>query len=139
MESVSPQLRLIMAIKFGFQNNVSLRQSLIAFIQQPPHDKFQMILRSWFRSLEVNKKAAEMPKIDFLTQILLYTLEKGLENQPILEMLNQLEEEVIMRDEIFLQRQIALLPMKSLIPLLLLQVPALMIMIFIPMLGMIRF
>jgi hypothetical protein len=139
MENISPQLRLILTVKFGLQNGMSVRQSIIFFLQQPSIGPFQTVLEAWFYAIEAHQTQFQPKKIDLLTETLLQTLEKGLKNQPIFEMLHQLEEEVLLRDEIYLQRQIAILPMKSLIPLLLLQVPALMIMIFVPMLRMLRF
>jgi hypothetical protein len=139
MENISPQLSLILAVKFGFQNGLSLRQSLIIYFNKDLDFQWKSFIQTWLKTVELKQPPPVYKRPDHLTSILMETLNKGLNHQPILEMLDQLEEEVIARDQIYLQRQIAILPIKSLIPLLLLQVPALIIMVFVPLIDKLSF
>ncbi len=139
MESISPLLSLVLSVKFGFQNGLSLRQSLQVYLSKDSDSKWRSLVLSWLRSIELQGKGPTFEQYDHLTRITFETLVRGMNHQPIIETLDQLEEEIVIRDQIYLQRQIAILPIKSLIPLLLLQVPALMILVFVPLLNKLSF
>jgi hypothetical protein len=126
-------------MKFGFQNGLSLRQSLQIYLNKDLNSEWRSLVHSWLRSIELNGQVPTFEQFDHLTRITFETLAKGMSHQPIVETLDQLEEEIVIRDQIYLQRQIAILPIKSLIPLLLLQVPALMILVFVPLLNKLSF
>jgi tight adherence protein C len=136
MESMNPLLHLILNIRLGLERGESLRIVLRDYLARH-QTELTPELRDWVlhveqgRPLQQELRAWHSPH----RRSLLSILQRGSKGEAILPALTLIEAEVFEACEEELEKRAALLPLKCLVPLLLLQFPALLILILGPLLA----
>lgn len=135
MENLAPPLELLMDVRFGLEKGQSLRKTLLQYIEAQPHDPWRQQLHLWIQLLEMGRHSGEVTlKMTFMRRQCLETLEMGLRGEPIYQQICNLEEEVFQATQLEIEEFVAILPMKSLIPLLFFQFPAFLALLIGPFL-----
>lgn len=135
MENLAPPLELLMDVRFGLEKGQSLRKTLLQYIEAQPHDPWRQQLHLWIQLLEMGRHSGEVTlKMTFMRRQCLETLEMGLRGDPIYQQICNLEEEVFQATQLEIEEFVAILPMKSLIPLLFFQFPAFLALLIGPFL-----
>lgn len=136
MEDIAPPLQLALQLRMGLERGEPIRKLIKEYITNST-DELSNQVAQW---IAMRDQGLSCSKIENLIKspyrkALLYLIEKSLRGEGILTQLIQIEEEIkeACRDEI--DKKIALMPIKALIPLLFLQFPALLILLFMPLLG----
>lgn len=133
MESMNPTLRLLFVVREHLENGGSVRNGLRDFAQNDP-SSLAWTLTSWLSARDrgqIFEFDAKQPPSE---RHLLRLLERGLHGEPIATALQDFEQEIIERCEIQIEEFVATLPLKSLLPLLLLIFPAYLILLVGPFL-----
>jgi hypothetical protein len=135
MEGLAPPFQLLIHVRRQIERGLSLKGGIISYLKTT-EDDFSPKVSYWLSLVE--KKEATGP---FLNQIesvyrkeLLRILERGLAGAPILHILRLFEEEVILACENEIQNKLTDLPYLAMIPLLLLQFPAFLLLLLGPLL-----
>ena len=134
MDALTPPLQALLNIKLKIRTGTSIRESIKEHCQETPHCEFSKDLALWLFYKESNQNQ----KVQFThtyRKLLVETLERGLSGEPILDSLDVLEEEVIHASHHDLEKQLQKLPFIVFIPLFLLQIPALLLLVFYPLLS----
>lgn len=139
MESLSPALSLLLNVKLSLERGESLRQGLQIYISRPRFEKDELtqVVAQWLLLRDQGSSTQQLKK-EIKSQyrrVLLEIIDRGLRGESILPILNVLEGEIIQACTEELERRTTLLPMQALIPLLLLQFPALAILFLAPLFG----
>lgn len=133
MEGLAPPLQCLLDLRCGLDQGHSVRQSLINHIQLRK-TPFAKKCSSWLMALEHDQPTSTLLKEESIyRRTLLEIIETGLKGHPIYQRLNELEIELIQACEDELQKHIDLLPFQILIPLLLFQFPAFLLLILGPL------
>jgi hypothetical protein len=140
METMTPPLAVLLNIRWEMENGSSFRESLrLWFTEESPIGEiadFNQILREWMvrktHDQDVTQLLAsiESPYRRALFQI----FARGWDGEPILEPLSELESELHQAADEELDGFIATLPFRAMMPLLLLQFPAYLLLLIGPML-----
>lgn len=136
MESISPSLKLALSLRFSIESGESVRQGIKTYLAYTD-DEMSRIVAIWLSKKEQGQQATELAvklKSPF-RRTLLDCLERGLRGESILAQLSLLETEIIEANNDELERFTSLLPLKALVPLLLLQFPALFLLFLGPLLS----
>ena len=135
MEGLAPPMKLVLSIKYGMDRGDSVRTALQKYFENR-QDEFSQQVFKWYGLLQVGNSPQEVLSSlkSPYRKALLSVLERGLRGEPIYTVLLQLEQEMAeaARDE--MERFVAVLPVKMLLPLLLLQFPAYLILLLGPLL-----
>ncbi len=134
MESLSPSLKLLLSMKLSLERGESLRQGLQVYLSADA-DELTVVVAQWLALREQGVATAKI-KNSLKSQyrrVLLEVMDRGLRGEAILPILNTLEVEIIQACTEELERRTTILPMKALVPLLLLQFPALAILFLAPL------
>lgn len=131
MESISPTLKLAMTIRQGLECGESIRSAVRTYLIKNQDDVSRELSR-WLAQQE-NRKTEDNSRSP-QRRALFDLIFRGLQGDPILPQLILLEEELNEGARAELEMFSAALPLKALIPLLLLQFPALLILLFGPLL-----
>lgn len=136
MESVAPPLRLLLEVTRAIDNGESIRSGIINYLKSEP-DSWAPCVAQWFTWIEQRKNISElMMKVKSpYRRRLLDTLKYGLEGNAILSRLRDLESEIIEKCNDEIEQHIQLLPFRLLIPLLLFQFPAFLILLIGPLVS----
>jgi len=131
MEGISPTLKLAMAVRQSLECGESVRNAVREYLMKN-QDNAGRELSAWlaWQGGDQNQRTVRSPQ----RKVLFDLISRGLGGESILSQLAQLEEELSESAKIELERFSAALPLKALIPLLLLQFPALLILLFGPLL-----
>jgi hypothetical protein len=135
MEIIAPPLKLLLVMRRSLEKNQSVRQGLQNYLAQEKGD-FSIFVSRWYSLLQQGQSVRdflnELPSLH--RRILLQVLERGLRGEAVYATLCQLENEMIeaAQDEIGIK--LARLPMLLLIPLLFFQFPAILMLLFGPLL-----
>lgn len=135
MESLAPPLQCALEVRWAMENGQSLRSALMNYCQSSDTE-FAREVAEWLLWRDCGRPLSEF-KLKFDSEqrkILLELFNQGLEGLPILPRLHELEQELLRVCLQQIDRQIALLPFQSLIPLLGCQFPAFLILLFGPLL-----
>jgi len=143
MENLNPTLQLILFLRLGLERGDSLRQLLQEFthdrtgLESKDQRSFRLGVLIWWTELEQRRSVPTMPHQLQLParQNLLHLLTRGLRGESILPALNGLEQDVFEQCLEEMDHQMALLPLQALLPLLLLQFPALLLLLLGPLLS----
>lgn len=131
MEDLAPPLQLVLTVKGVIENGESVRMGIRRFISQTDSDWSRLLAR-WFLMVENQQRTDTL--INELSSpyrvALLQVLEKGLRGETIHPILCELEKELIEVSKLEIEKHISLLPLKMLVPLLLFQFPAYLILVF---------
>jgi hypothetical protein len=135
MEGVAPPLKLLFAVKRGLEKGQSVRSGLNHYLQGEKDDFFPVVVQ-WLGHIQQGQSARKLllslPSLH--RQTLLELLERGLAGEAIHQHLLQLEIEIIEACHDEMNEKLARLPFILLIPLLLFQFPAFLLLLFGPLL-----
>lgn len=135
MESVAPPLKLLLSVKRAIEKGISIKEGINNYISLNQNQEFAKIVTLWFLNIE-----RAVGNQDLLKQIhspyrrsLLQILERGLNKESIYSTLLNLEQEIIEACDSEIQEKLTKLPYLLMIPVLLFQFPALLMLIFGPL------
>jgi len=141
MEDLAPPLELLLVVKSSIEKGKSIQDGIKRYLgmhngQVFAKQSFVATTRQWFLLIE-----RQMPTHDLMKGIksiyrrqLLQLLEKGLSKEPIYNQILILEHEIYQSCEREIQEKLIKLPYLVMIPVLFFQFPALLIVIFGPLL-----
>ncbi|KYG70770.1 hypothetical protein AZI85_02240 [Bdellovibrio bacteriovorus] len=135
MEGLAPPLELLSSVKRAIEKGQSVKQGVLHYIKK--HDgEFPLIVTQWLALLQQGQDPKEC--IQGLSSLhrrtLLQILERGLRGEAIHGVLVRLEEELIEACNEEITNKIARLPFIMLVPLLIFQFPAFLMLLFGPLL-----
>jgi hypothetical protein len=135
MENIAPPLELLMEVRFGLEKGLSLRKTLQAYIEAQPADPWRQQIGLWLQFLEMGRPSQELlTMMTFVRRQCLEVIELGLRGEPIYPQICALEDEVYESAKLEIEEFVAVLPIKSLIPLLFFQFPAFLALLIGPFL-----
>ena len=136
METLAPPLNCVLQIIISLEEGLGTQAALLNYIQQNK-DSFAREVSEWLRLREQGGMSKEYRDEihSIYRKTLLSIFNMGLEGLPILNSLKNLETELLKIGQSEIDEYIRKLPIISLIPLLLLQLPALLILILYPLLN----
>jgi hypothetical protein len=127
MENLAPSLKLILSLRYALESGRSLNLALKDYLLSVRDDLSEFLLL-WSRKLERGERQDPSLHLKSPTQVVLvHLIEKGLEGQHIHGKLLEIENEVIERCRVEMASATQKLAFRLLIPLLLFQFPALLI------------
>ncbi len=133
MEDLAPPLCLLLVVRNKMECGEPIRAAIELYTRSS-NEEFRHEVRRWLIAYEAGNatdQIIEEQKSPY-RKGLLRLLEKGLSGFPIFQQLKDLEIEIIDASTIEMQRNIAVLPIKMLVPLLFLQFPSYMILLLMP-------
>lgn len=135
MESVAPPLILLMAVKRAIEKGDSVKTGILNYVRKESGD-FPHLVTQWLSILQQGQDTRGCLQLcsSIYRRSLLQVLERGLKGEPIYNLLNQMEEEIISACNEEISARIARLPFQMLVPLLLFQFPAFLALLFGPLL-----
>ncbi len=135
MESLAPPLEVLLLLRLHLESGESLRLGLKE-ISQLQQNEFLEVLQEWLLCLEQGLCTDDLIR-DLKSPYrreLLRVLELGLQGEPILRRLEELELEMLEASQDEIERFLQKLPVFSLIPVLFLQFPAFILLLMGPIL-----
>lgn len=131
MEDLAPPLQLVLTVKSVIENGESVRIGIRKFISQSDSDWARFLAR-WLLMVESQQRTDKLASEQSspYRRALLQILEKGLRGETIHPILCEFEKELIDVSKLEIEKHISMLPLKMLVPLLLFQFPAYLILIF---------
>jgi hypothetical protein len=134
MEGLAPPLELLIVVKSALECGESVRTGIKKFLTSN-QSEFAQIVSRWLFAMDQNAKPQDIVKSlsSSHRQALLRVLEQGLRGQTIMGLLVELEKEINDACAREIEQFIALLPIKLLVPLLLFQFPAYLILLLGPL------
>ena len=134
MVSLAPPLRAVLEIRLCLENGSSVSESIRYFSKKYIDDLFAKQLGYWLFAKEAGH--VEVPSFESkpYRQSLVDILERGLQGEPILEHLKGLEQDLYILANEDMEHYIQKLPFISLIPLMLFQFPAFILLLLGPLL-----
>ncbi|WII72732.1 hypothetical protein QJS83_02465 [Bdellovibrio sp. 22V] len=135
MEGLAPPLELLLSIKRSIEKGQSVKQGVLSYVKKN-RGEFPAQVTQWLALLQQGQDPRECVQgISSLhRRTLLQILERGLRGESIYNVLLRLEEELIESCHEEITNKIAQLPFLLLIPLLLFQFPAFLMLLFGPLL-----
>ncbi len=136
MESMNPALLLLLIVKRHLERGQSTKIGITEYLRSEEtlfRDEVSRWFNLWQQGLSTESVLQNQSSI--YRNILLQTLERGLKGEPIYGFLGELETEIIKACEHSLSQSLGRLPFILLVPLLLFQLPAFMILLFGPILS----
>lgn len=136
MDSLAPPLRALLNIKLKIQSGISTRESIREYVKEALDCSFAQDLSLWLFHIE--SESNENPPKLFqrpFRKMLVEVLKQGLEGEQILKSLEILEAEIVEASHRDLENQLQKLPFILMVPLLFLQLPAFLLLIFGPLLS----
>ncbi len=134
MDGLAPPLVLLDCVKRSIEKGQSVKVGILAYLKKSNHG-FSVVVTQWLGLLQQGKDTA--PLIQTIGSIhrrtLLHVLERGLRGESVYNVLIQLEEELIEACHEEINKRLAMLPLIMLVPLLLFQFPAFLILLFAPL------
>ncbi len=136
MEALAPPLNCVLEMRVFLGQGLGVGSSLLRYIQRND-DSFSQQVAEWLRLREQGGQAHEYRHSlrSIYRKTLLSIFDMGLEGAPILEHMKKMENELMKVGQSELDEYIRRLPLISLLPLLFLQLPALLIIVLYPMLN----
>ena len=135
MESLAPPLKLLICVRRCIERGQSVRQGIFLYLKAPDSHFFADV-NHWISLLQQGKDTriclANISSAH--RRVLLQTLERGLRGESIQAAINSLEEELVGACQQEIDQKVAQLPFLMLIPLLLFQFPAFLMLLFGPLL-----
>ncbi|KYG68878.1 hypothetical protein AZI87_06525 [Bdellovibrio bacteriovorus] len=135
MEGLAPPLELLSSVKRAIEKGQSVKQGVLQYIKK--HEgEFPLIVTQWLALLQQGQdpKACVQAISSLHRRTLLQILERGLHGEAIHGVLIRLEEELIEACHEEITNKIARLPFIMLVPLLIFQFPAFLMLLFGPLL-----
>jgi hypothetical protein len=137
MEGLAPPLKLVLEVVRAIENGDSVRSGVLEYLKIASSDDYSRLVAIWLSYKEQDKDTQPLMSevSSSCRKILLEVLGQGLAGQSILSKLKELEQEIIQRCADELDEYVQLLPFKMLIPLLLFQFPAFLILLIGPLMA----
>lgn len=134
MEGVAPPLELLMRVKRSVEKGQSVKQGIFHYIKHSDGE-FALAVTHWLGLLQQGQDPQSYLQTvsSLYRRTLLQVLERGLRGEPIHAVLLRMEEEMVEACQEELANRIAQLPFLMLIPLLLFQFPAFLLLLFGPL------
>lgn len=136
MERINPVLECITEVQSSLMSGESIKAGIVSYIKQGSSTALlQMQCKSFLILQESGQELSKLTsniKSD-LTISLFHLLERGLKGEPITEYLEELKHFTIEQSEKDIANFLSVLPFKAMIPLFLFQLPALLIILFGPL------
>lgn len=135
VEGIAPPLELLICVKRSIEKGQSVKQGVLLYVKRGQGD-FVLIVTRWLGLLQQGHDTRECIQgiASLYRRTLLQILERGLRGESIHAVLLRLEEEIIEACNDELANKISQLPFLMLIPLLLFQFPAFLMLLFGPLL-----
>lgn len=134
MDGLAPPLVLLDCVKRSIEKGQSVKVGILVYLKKSNHG-FAMVVTQWLGLLQQGKDTAPLlqsiPSVHRKT--LLHILERGLKGESIYNVLIQLEDELVEACNEEINKKLAMLPLVMLIPLLLFQFPAFLVLLFAPL------
>lgn len=127
MDALAPPLKALLYLKLKIQTGTSTRESIREYVKEQNSCDFAKRLSLWLFQKESSQEVSYIGLHKPYRKMLIEVLDRGLDGEQILKSLDSLEEEMIRACEEDVENQIQKIPFIILIPLLLLQVPALLL------------
>lgn len=134
MENIAPPLKLILFIQRQMDRGQSLRGGILQYLKAN-EDEFAIEVQNWLQKIEQDSSTDEILSLiqSLYRRELLRLLERGLKGASIHGALKQLEEEIVLACEDEIQNKMVDLPYRTMIPLLLFQFPAFLLLLLGPL------
>lgn len=135
MEGVAPPLALLLKVRRAVEKGESVRSGVLSYVKNS-QDDFVPIVAQWLALLQQGQETKEcLNRVSSnYRRILLQVLERGLRGEAIYNVLLQLEIELVEACQEEITNKVARLPFLLLIPLLVFQFPAFLMLLFGPLL-----
>lgn len=137
MENIAPPLELIIEIRFGLEKGQALKRTLQIYIDENvihrDGQKWRSCLRKWLVAIESGQSTTPIKRsLNPVRQQIVDVLEMGLRGESIYPQICALEEELFDAAKLEIEEHAVVLSMKALIPLLLFQFPAFLMLLLGP-------
>ncbi|MNL37018.1 hypothetical protein D3C87_1591390 [compost metagenome] len=135
MECVAPPLALLLAVKRSLEKGHPAKHGVLNYLKKE-EGPFPQFVSKWLAHLQQGQATQELLRQEksIHRRVLLQLLERGMRGESIYLPLTQLEDEIIEACQHELSQKLAKLPFLLLIPLLLFQFPAFLLLLFGPLL-----
>lgn len=135
MEGLAPPLELLLCVKRSIEKGQSVKTGVLNYIGRS-NGEFAVVVTRWLGLLQQGQdpQACLHAILSMHRRTLLHVLERGLRGESIHAVLLQLEGEIVEACHEEITNKIAKLPLVMLIPLLLFQFPAFLMLLFGPLL-----
>ena len=134
MENIAPPLQLLLCVKRSLEKGQTVRQGTVIFLKQIGGE-FTDVVAKWHSLQLQGLSTSELLKniSSMHRKVLLQIMERGIKGESIYNHLCQLEIEIIEACNDEISQKLARLPFLLLIPLLLMQFPAILMLLFGPL------
>ena len=133
MVALAPPLQACLEIKLHIEGGRSVASAIKTYVQNHLEDSFAKELGLFLFKQQTGQGDHQHFKPH--RQALVEILHKGLQGEPILQTLMELEEELVLASHEDLERHLQKLPFLGLVPLLLFQFPSIFILLVGPLLA----
>ena len=134
MVSLAPPLQAVLEIRLHIESGQSVSQAIKTYIQSTLEDPFAKELGLWLFAEETGRFFNTQTLKSIYRKHLIDILKRGLRGEPVLKILEEYEKDLIEICKEDLEKHLQKLPFISLIPLLLFEFPALLIILIGPLL-----
>ncbi len=134
MVCLAPPLKAVLEIRLHIENGVSVSQAIRIYSQRNVFEPFAKDLGLWLFAQETGKSCPAKSFNTFYRKRLIDILTCGLQGEPILSALCDLEKDLIFAVNEDIEQHLQKLPLLSLIPLMLLEFPAFFLLLVGPLL-----
>jgi hypothetical protein len=138
MENIAPPLELIIEVRFGLEKGQALKKTLQnyasdCFSTDKESIKWRQFIQKWLLNLEFGQSTTEIKKkLNPVRQQIIEVLEMGLRGESIYPQICALEDELFEAAKFEIEEHTSVLAIKSLIPLLMFQFPAFLVLLMGP-------
>ncbi len=137
MEDIAPPLKFILCLRLNMENGQSVATSVRLFCEEFPENPFSVLLEHWhlIRNSSISsphKPVTALKEWTSWRQIVLDMLHLGLQGHPILEEVKKMETELLQACNEQIEKELQTLPFVAMIPIMLCQFPAYLILLFGP-------
>jgi len=137
MEYLAPPLKHLITIKMSVENGESVRMAVEKILKHPWRDDFYYLLQEfmihWDQGMDVYPLIAKIKSP--YQRAIMNVVCHGFKGETVLNQLHELEDEIVRACEIDIEKHIQRLPIITLLPLMLLQFPAFIILFIGPVLA----
>lgn len=134
MEGLAPPLKLLLEVRFAIDNGETVRSGILRYVRKN-QDPFCQVVQRWIFAHDQGQTVSEsvLKSINLYRRSLLDILSNGLRGHPVRKQLDEFEIELQQACESQIDEFINLLPIKILMPLVLLQFPAFLLLLLGPL------
>ena len=133
MVPLAPPLKAVLEIRLQMENGISVAQSVKNYVQSNTQDEFAKELGLWLFARETGQRFEK--KLHFHRKNLIEILNRGLKGDPIMEYLKDFEEDIVEICKEDLEKHLERLPYICLMPLMLFQFPAFLLLLIGPLVS----